>query len=305
MIIGIDEVGRGPWAGPLCVGAVKLGDADIEGLTDSKKLSLKKRRQFDLLIRQKAQAAALGWVSAGDIDKLGLTASLKLAITRALKQIDVNENDQIIIDGTQNFLIGTDYEKQTTTMKQADLLVPSVSAASILAKVARDNYMNLVDKIFPQYGFKSHVGYGTAAHIKALEDHGSSPLHRLSFGRLKDAKTTAKPTKSSSGQIAEQKAAEFLKAEGYKLIDHNWKTRWCEIDIIVEKDKKVWLVEVKYRSSDRQGSGIDYVTPKKLKQMRFAAKLWIHNHHYSGDIGLAAIEVSGADYEITNFLLDL
>ena len=140
MILGIDEVGRGPWAGPLVVGAVVLGGATIEGLTDSKKLSKKRRDVLDIEIREKAAGFGLGWVPADEIDRIGLSQALKLATRIAVEQIKVPYNE-IIIDGTVNFLAETGKGKYVTTMKKADLLVPSVSAASIIAKVARDNYM--------------------------------------------------------------------------------------------------------------------------------------------------------------------
>ena len=189
MILGIDEVGRGPWAGPLVVGAVVLGGAEIEGLTDSKKLSKKQREKLDIEIREKSSGFGIGWVTATELDEVGLSESLVLATKRAIEQIQTPYSE-IIIDGTVNFLKSTNKGQYVTTMKKADLLVPSVSAASIIAKVARDNYMVAQDDIYPGYGFKSHVGYGTAAHILAINKLGITPLHRLSFAPLqKFAKT--------------------------------------------------------------------------------------------------------------------
>src|SRR5690606_11380654 len=162
MIVGIDEVGRGAWAGPLVVGAVLLGGVEIDGLTDSKKLTKKQRELLDIEIRQKARGVGLGWVSAKDIDKIGLSGALKLASRRAVAHIR-HEYREIIVDGTIRLLD----DPRVTLMKKADFLVPSVSAASIVAKVARDNYMRHVDGVFPGYKFRGHVGYGTAAHRAA------------------------------------------------------------------------------------------------------------------------------------------
>jgi ribonuclease HII len=184
MILGIDEVGRGSWAGPLVVGAVVLGGANIDGLTDSKKLTKKRREILDLEIREKAHGFGLGWVEAGKIDEIGLSKALKLATKRAIEQI-ATPYHKIIIDGTINFLSETNRGQYVTTMKKADLLVPSVSAASIIAKVARDNYMAAQDDIFTGYGFKKHVGYGTAMHRSAIDQLGVTKLHRLSFASLK------------------------------------------------------------------------------------------------------------------------
>ncbi len=165
MILGIDEVGRGPWAGPLVVGAVVLGGAQIEGLTDSKKLTKKRRDVLDVEIREKALGFGLGWVTANEIDDIGLSQALKLATRRAVEQISAAYHE-IIIDGTVNFLADTNKGQYVTTMKKADLLIPSVSAASIIAKVARDNYMSQQDDVYPGYGFSRHVGYGTALHVE-------------------------------------------------------------------------------------------------------------------------------------------
>lgn len=185
MILGIDEVGRGPWAGPLVVGAVVLGETDsIEGLTDSKKLSAKRRIQLDSQIRQEALGWGLGWVHADELDAIGLPAALRLATVRAVEAVRAPYHE-IIIDGTINFLGDTTKGQYVTTMAKADLLIPAVSAASIIAKVARDAYMEEQDVLHPAYGFASHVGYGTAKHQKALLENGVTALHRRSFAPIK------------------------------------------------------------------------------------------------------------------------
>ena len=183
MIVGIDEVGRGPWAGPLVFGAVILGGAEIAGLTDSKKLSKKRRTVLDVEIREKAIAFGLGWVSAEELDTVGMSKACELACRRALEHITVPYGE-IIIDGVVNFLKDTGKGPYVTTMKQADLLVPSVSAASIIAKVARDAFMEEQDAVYPGYGFASHVGYGTKQHMDALKLLGVTPLHRKSFAPI-------------------------------------------------------------------------------------------------------------------------
>lgn len=184
MILGIDEVGRGPWAGPLVVGAVVLPEQfSIEGLTDSKKLSAKKRVELDTIIRKEALGFGLGWVYPQELDEIGLSAALRLATVRAVEEVTTPYHE-IVIDGTINFLKETSKGRYVTTMPKADLLIPAVSAASILAKVARDTYMEEQDAIYPQYGFGSHVGYGTAKHQSALTEFGVTPLHRRSFAPI-------------------------------------------------------------------------------------------------------------------------
>lgn len=185
MILGIDEVGRGPWAGPLVVGAVVLSsETTIVGLTDSKKLSAKRRTELDALIRDQALGWGLGWVHADEIDKVGLSTALRLATIRAVEAIDTSYHE-IIIDGTINFLSETNKGTYVTTMPKADFLIPAVSAASIIAKVARDTYMEEQDGLYPDYGFASHVGYGTAKHQQALLEYGVTVLHRKSFAPIR------------------------------------------------------------------------------------------------------------------------
>lgn len=316
MILGIDEVGRGPWAGPLVVGAVVLGGAQIDGLTDSKKLSKKRREELDSSIRQQASGIGLGWVSAQEIDDIGLSASLVLATKRAVEQIKVTYHE-IIIDGTVNFLRDTTKGKYVTTMKKADLLVPAVSAASIIAKVARDTYMEQQDLVFPGYGFKNHVGYGTAAHSTAIDTLGITPLHRLSFAPLKkyaeklvttqkhDYRGLSYATKTTKeiGDSGEDVAAKYLKMHGHKIIDRNWKTKFCEIDIISVKNKTLYFIEVKYRKTSQQGGGIAAITPKKLRQMKFAVELYaLMNKIVDTNLRLVAVSVVGDPPVVENIL---
>lgn len=176
MIVGIDEVGRGSLAGPLVAGAVVL-DTPIAGLKDSKKLTKLRREQLDAEIRVSCAAFGLGWVTPREIDQLGLTAAVRLAMERALADISV-AYEQIIIDGNYNFFAA---DPRATAIVGADNTVPAVSAASIVAKVARDRYMADISAKFPAYRFDKHVGYGTAAHLAALKAIGICELHRHSF----------------------------------------------------------------------------------------------------------------------------
>lgn len=174
-LIGIDEVGRGCWAGPLVVGAVIL-DKNIPGLTDSKCLNVKMREQLAGEIKKKAKHVSLGWVSSKEVDSLGLTNATKLGINRAIK--DIKNYEQIIIDGNINYLPNN---PKAISLIKADLHIPAVSAASIVAKVARDEYMKKLSSAFPEYGFDKHVGYGTKLHKVALLNHGITTHHRKSF----------------------------------------------------------------------------------------------------------------------------
>jgi ribonuclease HII len=178
MILGVDEVGRGSLAGPLVVGVVGL-ERSIEGLNDSKLIKSAKRIIIAQEIYKKAVYYSLGWVFPEEIDLYGLTISTTLAIKRALLNKPTNY-DLIIIDGNYNYLPN---EPKSKCMIKADQTIPAVSAASIIAKVERDNYMHQVDQYFASYDFKHNVGYGTKIHLLALRGKGPSGIHRMSFLR--------------------------------------------------------------------------------------------------------------------------
>lgn len=173
--VGIDEVGRGCLAGPLVACAVIL-DQPIPGLADSKVLSRKQREVLAEQINSEAVCVGLGWVAPKFIDMYGLTLSVQRAMQQALAAITV-PYDEVIIDGNYNYLPN---ETKARCMIKADAYVQSVSAASIVAKVARDDFMTLAAKGFPEYGFEKHVGYGTAYHIARLNEFGVCDIHRKS-----------------------------------------------------------------------------------------------------------------------------
>lgn len=177
--VGIDEVGRGCWAGPLVAGAVILR-AEVPGLNDSKILSKKSRNELSELIHANAHVG-LGWVSPAEVDKLGLTEAVRLAMQRALDQLGV-PYEEVIIDGNYNFL---PHIAGSQAVIKADGTVPAVSAASIVAKVARDTYMEQLEEKYQPWQFDRHVGYGTALHIEALKKHGISDIHRKSYKPIK------------------------------------------------------------------------------------------------------------------------
>jgi len=182
MIIGIDEVGRGCWAGPLVACAVEFDDdVLIDGLTDSKLLSHKKRVLLCKEIQIRASQIGIGWVWPKEINQIGLTESVRLAMRRAMEEI-VKPGGNIIIDGNFNYLESL---PGTTAVIKADGTVPAVSAASVVAKVARDAYMTNIAKKYPEYGFEKHVGYGTKLHIEALTAHGVLSIHRINYKPIK------------------------------------------------------------------------------------------------------------------------
>ena len=177
VICGVDEAGRGPLAGPVCAAAVILPkDLEIPGLTDSKKLTDKKRRELFPLIQEQAIAYGIGFASEQEIDEINILQATFLAMQRALDQLAVRP-DLALIDGNRE----KDFGLPVKTVVKGDSLSANIAAASILAKVSRDNLMEEMAKTYPQYGFEIHKGYGTKAHYAALREFGASPIHRNSF----------------------------------------------------------------------------------------------------------------------------
>ena len=177
-VCGIDEVGRGPLAGPVCAGAVILPpDSDILYLNDSKKLSENKRETLYQEIREKAVAYATALVSPERIDEINILQATFEAMSEAVSKLDVKPG-VLLVDAVH--VPQLEQYKQVGIIK-GDTLSVSIAAASILAKVTRDHLMEEYDREYPGYGFASHKGYGTAAHIAAIKEKGLCPIHRLTF----------------------------------------------------------------------------------------------------------------------------
>ncbi len=177
LTIGIDEVGRGSLAGPLVIGIVVL-EHKIDGLKDSKLLSINKRNHLNQLIKVSSRYYSTGWVWPMEIDKLGLTTATKLAIERAIQPINKYVH-KILLDGNYNFL----KDPRVETIIKGDQTVAEISAASIIAKVSRDNFMKNLNSSISGYGFDTNVGYGTKQHLEAIKVKNISSLHRRSFIR--------------------------------------------------------------------------------------------------------------------------
>lgn len=177
LVCGIDEAGRGPLAGPVCAAAVILPkNIEIPGLNDSKKLSDKKRRELFPVIEEKAVAFGIGFASQEEIDEINILQATFLAMERALQQLSVKP-DLALIDGNR----AKDFGLPVKTVIKGDSLSASIAAASVLAKVTRDDIMIAMAEEYPGYGFEVHKGYGTRAHYQALTDLGPCPIHRKTF----------------------------------------------------------------------------------------------------------------------------
>lgn len=176
-VCGVDEAGRGPLAGPVCAAAVILPRGhQIPGLNDSKKLTDKKRRELFPVIQQEALAYGIGFASEAEIDEINILQATYLAMERAIAQLE-GKADFALIDGNR----AKDFGIPVKTVVKGDSLSASIAAASVLAKVARDNVMLELAKDYPDYGFEVHKGYGTKQHYEALRAHGHCKIHRLSF----------------------------------------------------------------------------------------------------------------------------
>lgn len=177
IICGVDEAGRGPLAGPVCAAAVILPpNAEISGLNDSKKLSDKKRRELYPIIKEQAIAYGIAFSDHKEIDEINILQATYLAMERAINQLSVKP-DLALIDGNR----AKDFGIPVETVVHGDSLSASIAAASVLAKVTRDDYMLQMAEEYPGYDFEIHKGYGTKAHYAALTAKGPSPIHRMSF----------------------------------------------------------------------------------------------------------------------------
>jgi len=177
VICGVDEAGRGPLAGPVCAAAVILPEGlEIPGLNDSKKLTDKRRRELFPIIKDQAIAYGIAFATEQEIDELNILQATFLAMRRAIAQLE-GKAEFVLIDGNRE----TDFGIPCQTIVMGDSRSANIAAASVLAKVTRDLYMEEMAERYPEYGFEVHKGYGTKRHYQALTDHGMCEIHRRTF----------------------------------------------------------------------------------------------------------------------------
>ena len=199
----MDEVGRGPLAGPVIAAAVVLQSAGPEGLTDSKKLTAKRRQALAEEIRERALCWGVGRADVDEIDQMNILRASHLAMQRAVAALTVDP-EVVLVDG--NLL--PSFPVPAVAVVKGDDRVPSISAASILAKVARDEEMCALAQRFPGYGFERHKGYGTAAHLRALERLGPTPIHRRSFAPVRNVRVRNAGVRAGHGRSEQLSAAD-------------------------------------------------------------------------------------------------
>jgi len=182
LIAGIDEAGRGPLAGPVVAAAVILPEHfDLPGLTDSKKLSAKKREQLFTPIRQQALAVGVGFAHADEVDEINILQATLKSMCQAVSRLKIAPQ-HLLIDGITPVPLSCEQQ----TIKKGDSRSLSIAAASVIAKVVRDRMMVVYDRHYPQYGFAGHKGYGSAKHRALIAEHGPCPLHRKSFAGVRE-----------------------------------------------------------------------------------------------------------------------
>ena len=269
LVAGIDEVGRGPLAGPVVAAAVILPkECKIEGVNDSKKLSAKKREDLYDIILEKAVSYGIGVVSNERIDEINILQATYEAMREALSQLKPKA-EYILADAVTIPMVST---PQRGIIK-GDAKSMSIGAASIVAKVYRDRMMEAYEEVYPGYGFASNKGYGAAEHIEGIRKQGITPIHRKTF--VKNFLPQDGDTATDKGHRGEVLAAKQMEKMGYEILERNFHALKGEIDIIAKKDNVIVFTEVKYRKNEEMGTPAEAVNHWKQQHIIRVAKAYI------------------------------
>lgn len=296
LVAGADEAGRGPLAGPVFAAACILDpERPIPGLNDSKKISAQRREALFDQIQEKALAYAVTSRPSTCIDRINILEATKEATREALEALSPPPSICLL-----DALRIKDLRFPQRALIKGDAHVNAIAAASILAKVSRDRYMVELDQAYPGYGFASHKGYGTAAHYEALRRLGPCPEHRLSFlGKLKLGQSEKEENTSTMsqnnlisarigssgcldrGHRAEGRVAEHLASQGYCILERNFRLPpFGEIDLIAEKNKVLFIIEVKARhESLSKGRCLEAIDHRKVSKLRLVAAYYQQSRH--------------------------
>ncbi|MDI9497834.1 MAG: ribonuclease HII [Bacillota bacterium] len=271
-VCGVDEAGRGPLAGPLLVAACILPEGHgIKGIDDSKRLGAKRREKLAAEIRERADACAVVEISVEEIERYNILGATRRGMVRAISALDPPADfaltDAVALTG----LLDIPHEP----LIHGDRLSESIAAASILAKVTRDARMREYDALYPEYGFARHMGYGTAAHREALDEHGPSAIHRPSFLD----KWRRRRLALLAGSGAEDDTANLLEARGWRVLVRRWSQPGIgDLDLIAARGTTLLAVEVKARSGEgsfaRAGEAL---TGDKVRRMEHLALAWLRD----------------------------
>jgi ribonuclease HII len=289
-IAGVDEAGRGALAGPVVAGVAILPldsptlEEELLGIRDSKVLSAERRAFFYDRIVHSAAALGVGLVGQAALDEMGVALASKLAMSRALDNL-TTPPDYLLVDGFPLEYHDIPYE----SIVGGDDLCFSIAAASIVAKVVRDQIMITLHRVFPGYAFDQHKGYGTAQHREALSRLGPCAIHRLSFAPLRSIVQQKKPARKKErgrmplgsrrlGQLGEGLAAQHLEEQGYAICERNYRCSVGEIDIVALDGECLAFVEVRTRKSKRFGSPEESVTNAKKQKLVEVAQTYLQEH---------------------------
>ncbi len=297
-LAGLDEAGRGPLAGPLVACAVILpADFHSDVLTDSKKLTDPVRRELKKLIEDSALGISLGIVTHSEIDGNRMSWAVRTAFRRAMAPLS-SKAGVFLVDG--NGVPGLEYPCRFIVKGDSKSL--SIAAASVVAKVTRDDMMLRAHTEYPKYGFNRHKGYGTREHIAAIESLGPCPIHRMSFEPLRTMFQTGQLTlfpreARGPGRAAEGGAAEYYQRLGFTVLCRNWRCPQGEIDLILSRGDTVVFVEVKSSFTGFEEMALHRVTPGKVERISRAASVWLANEGFTGPCRLECLIVSPGGME--------
>jgi len=294
LIIGVDEAGRGPLAGPVTAGAVLFPpDVDHELIRDSKKLSEKRREEAYEWIIEHAQAWAVHSLGVQAINKGNILQAALTAMGKAVKKLNVS-GAYVLVDGNH---VPFEMRGHAEAVVGGDRRSFSIAAASILAKVSRDRMMKRWAEIYPEYGFDKHKGYGTADHIKALQEFYPTPIHRRYFAPMKTMEFPYRASKAFIGRWGENWAIYYLVLKGYHFIRRNYHGgSKGEIDIIMKDGEQFVMVEVKTSTGLDEFSTAERINNEKIQKMREATERYFYDLKLEEyDVRFDAVTVRGRD----------
>ncbi len=287
VLCGLDEAGRGPLAGRVYAAACVLpSDFRLDGLNDSKKLTPKVRDSLYEVIIAEAVDFAVAFADEKEIDRINILAASMLAMRRAAAQLSAVNPDLYLVDGNRHPGITA---APCRTIVKGDGKSACIAAASILAKVSRDRYMDQMSALYPQYGFEQHKGYPTELHYARLAEYGPCEIHRVTFLKNMAEKHSA-PSRGAQG---EQTAADYLAGVGYAVLTRNARTKSGELDIIAAEGDELVFVEVKQRAQNSIDRPAAFVNASKQRKLRAAALEWLAEKNDPRPFRFDVVEVWG------------